>query len=39
MLIEFKQIKPSDDIKKGKKRGGKINKDIFIFFFQISLIF
>lgn len=39
MLIAFKQIKPSDAIKKGKRGGGKINKDLFIFFFRCLSFF
>jgi len=29
--MAFKQLKPSDAIKRGKRRGGKTNKDLFIF--------
>lgn len=38
MLIEFKQIKPSDAIKKGKRGEGRWTK-IFSFFFRYLSFF
>lgn len=37
--MAFKQLKPSDAIKKGKRGGGKIDKDLSIFFSDFSHFF